>query len=445
METDNIKKALELKSQLDALRPIPKEDELRIMQKLRLDWNFHSNHIEGNSLTYGETKALILFGITAQSKPLKDHFEITGHNEAVNWVVEIVKQDRPLTESFIRQLHKLILKEPYEVDAITPEGQPTKKRIKIGDYKSIPNHVKTSTGEIFRFASPEETPAMMNDLMQWYKSKMDQPETNPIILAAEFHYKFIRIHPFDDGNGRTARILMNFILMQFGYPPAVIRTEDKQNYFGVLRQADSGQITPFIDYIAQNLVASLDIMIRGAKGENIREPDDLDKEIKLLEQQLKTKGSKIEVVKNEEILKEIYQKSISPLLTNFIKYSRKFDQFYLNASLSFLAPDGRKLFWKTSEELDKQGQKISISLLPHESSFTMEYRYQTFNNSAVKPFDYRYQIEALFEETRYLLRNGKSEVLIEKLYNEQLSEAEIEAILQKEAYKHKEFIQKKIQ
>ena len=83
--------------------------------------------------------------------------------------------------------------------------------------------------------------------------------------------------------------------------------------------------------------------------------------------------------------------------------------------------------------------------MPHESSFTMEYQYKTFNNSAGKPFDYRYQIDVLFEETRYLLQNRDAEVLIEKLYNEQLSEAEIEAILQKEAYKHKEFIQKKIQ
>jgi len=78
-----IVQALNLKEQLDELRPLKKEDELRIMQKFRLDWNYHSNNIEGNSLTYGETKALLLFGITAQGKPLKDHFEITGHNEAV--------------------------------------------------------------------------------------------------------------------------------------------------------------------------------------------------------------------------------------------------------------------------------------------------------------------------------------------------------------------------
>ena len=118
----NTEKAIKLKSDLDTLRPLSKEDELRIMQKFRLDWNYHSNHIEGNSLTYGETKALILFGITAQGKPLKDHFEMSGHDEAVKWILDIIKEERPLTENFIRELHKLILKEPYEVDAITPDG-----------------------------------------------------------------------------------------------------------------------------------------------------------------------------------------------------------------------------------------------------------------------------------------------------------------------------------
>lgn len=215
----NIEKALKLKIDLDSLRPLSKEDELRIMQKFRLDWNFHSNHLEGNSLTYGETKALILFGITAQGKPLKDHFEISGHDEAVKWILDIIKKDRPLTENFIRELHKLILKEPYEVDAITPDGQPTKKRIEIGQYKSSPNHVKTTTGEIFRFASPEETAALMSDLIEWYRNKIDKTDFNPVLVASEFHYKFIRIHPFDDGNGRTAENPNEFHPFTIWFPP----------------------------------------------------------------------------------------------------------------------------------------------------------------------------------------------------------------------------------
>lgn len=282
-----IEEALLLKNELDRLRPLTKEQEAIIMQKFRLDWNYNSNNLEGNSLTYGETKALLLHGITAQGKPLRDHIEITGHDEAVKWIEDLVRKEYPLTENFIRELHTLLLKEPYEVDAITPDGKPTSRKIAIGQYKTAPNHVKTMTGEVFRFATPEETPSKMHDLIEWYRAEEGGADVNPIILAAEFHYRFIRIHPFDDGNGRTARIVMNFILMKYGYPPVVIKTEDKENYFSVLRQADVGDINPFIHYIAKNLSRSLDIMISGAKGENIEEEDDVLKELTLLKARLK--------------------------------------------------------------------------------------------------------------------------------------------------------------
>ncbi|WP_262507194.1 Fic family protein, partial [Sphingobacterium sp. IITKGP-BTPF85] len=149
---------------------------------------------------------------------------------------DLVKGDYPLTENFIRELHTLLLKSPYEVKAITADGQQTSRRIAVGQWKTAPNHVQTSTGEIFRFATPEETPAKMHDLITWYRSQSEKDDVNALILAAEFHYRFIRIHPFDDGNGRTARILMNFILMKFGYPPVIIKTDDKKNYFSALQQ-----------------------------------------------------------------------------------------------------------------------------------------------------------------------------------------------------------------
>jgi Fic family protein len=178
-------------------------------------------------------------------------------------------------------LHEIILKKPYKVDAITPDGKPTKKMIKVGQYKTTPNHVKTVTGEIFRFASPEETSAKMHDLMTWYNDNINKKDINPILFATEFHYKFIRIHPFDDGNGRIARLLMNFLLMQKGYPPAIIKTEDKNNYFSALQQADSGQLEFFFNYISEQVIHSLEIMIKGAKGESIDDPEDIDKEIEL--------------------------------------------------------------------------------------------------------------------------------------------------------------------
>lgn len=436
----NILKAIELKSELDSLRPLNKDQESKIMQKFRLDWNYHSNHLEGNSLTFGETKNLILHGITAQGKPLKDHFEITGHNEALNLVIDIVKDQRPITENFIRELHELLLKEPYYVDAITPEGTPTKKLIQVGKYKTSPNHIKTSTGEIFRFAEPEETPAKMHDLLEWYKFKRTEKDVNPIILAAEFHYKFIIIHPFDDGNGRLARILMNFILMSFNYPPVIIKTDDKQNYFFALRQSDNKDYEFFIDYIAKNLIRSLEIMIAGAKGESIEDPDDIDKEISLLEHKLKGIGKEIENLKSHETILNILQNSIKPFFTSFINSCEKFKKFYSKTDLVIMGnPIGiySNISFETLEYLVKE-EKKSIDNVSFQFSFL------GFKNNVFDEFNYESIIQFNFKRSQYEVNSSYSKTLVRNSYNINLTEDEVKEITNFESKKHHSFIEQKI-
>ncbi len=436
----NIERSIILKQELDLLRPLKKEDELRIMQKFRLDWNYHSNHLEGNTLTYGETKALILFGITAQGKPLKDHFEITGHDEAIKWLLDIVEQKRPLTENFIRELHQLILKESYEVDAITPEGQPTKKTVNVGVYKKTANHVKTKTGEIFHFATPEETPAKMKDLIDWYRLRLGEEAVNPILLSAEFHYKYIRIHPFDDGNGRTARILMNFILMQFGYPPVIIKTEDKENYFGVLRQADAGILEPFVEYIAQNLNRSLDIMIKGAKGESIEEPDDLEKEIALLGQKLKTVGEPIELMKSPENIAEIYNDSIVRLAKKFVEKCGLFEKFYVNHSYQLFID--RYLVSESKEDPIVLRNEWEFKFRKYNPIWLI-YRYQILNNLRQNTFNHTSKIEINFNSESYTVEIF--ETVIDKPYGIQLADDEIITLINTESRRHKEAIEVKIE
>lgn len=435
----SIKNAIELKHELDLLRPLNEEDELRIMQKFRLDWNYHSNNLEGNSLTHGETRALILFGITAQGKPLKDHFEITGHDEAIKWIMEIVKEERPITENFIRELHKLILKEPYDVDAITAEGKPTKKRVNIGVYKSSPNHVKTKTGEIFRFASPEETPAKMSDLISWYKSVTENQNINPILVASEFHYKYIRIHPFDDGNGRTARILMNFILMRYGYPPVIIKTEDKQSYFAALQQADTGVLEPFVEYISKNLNDSLRLMIKGAKGESVEDPDDLDKEIALLENKINSVTQPINFPKNKENILNLYNNSLSQLITKFIEKSELFEKFYVNHRFYFYMNNTPTI--KTKAEAVSIGREI---INENVQSIYLEFKYENFDRIEFIDFNYDSRIEIAFEYTHYIVKtlDGFS---YEKLYGEELTKEEILELVSSEIKRHKRAIEKIIE
>jgi Fic family protein len=434
IQMENSLQALELKKQLDALRPIDKEKEARIMQKFRLDWNYHSNHLEGNSLTYGETKALILFGVTAQGKPLQDHFEITGHNEAINWVIDVVKGDYPLNENFIRELHTLLLKAPYEVEAITPDGQSTKKRINVGSYKTSPNHVKTKTGEIFYFATPEETPSKMTDLMNWYREKSEQKGVNPIFLAAEFHYKFIRIHPFDDGNGRTARILMNFILMKFNFPPVIIKTEDKANYFAALQLADAGNIEAFIDYISQNLIRSLEIMIAGAKGEDIEDEDDLDKEIALLEQRMIT-FEKTKVTKTNEGVNYIYKNSIINFTEKLILKLSKFDKLYENARIEF-SINGSTIFGSSEQFLKYKDKEIDIEI----DEVSIHYLYNNLKQVGFNKVQYVSFIDFKFEFNSFQVQCNFGDFVLEKKYGHLLTNDEINIIINKEVQAHKNFL-----
>ena len=444
-----IQKSLDLKAELDSLRPLKSDDEARVMQKLRLDWNYHSNNLEGNSLTYGETKSLILFGLTTSGKPLKDYLEVTGHNEAIEWILDLVKGDFSLSEHFIRQLHQLLLREAYSVDAITTEGKPTRKKVEVGKYKTEPNHVLTKTGEIFRFATPEETPLLMNELIKWYEEQFKRDNVNPIFLASEFHYKFIRIHPFDDGNGRVIRLLMNFILMKFGYPPAVIKTQDKANYYAALQQADSGTIEPFIDYIAQNLNRSLEIMIKGAKGGDIEETDDLDKEIALLDQKLK--AHKERVPKTDEAFKGVCLDSVRRTFEALIKAGEKFQSFYYERESLFThnyIHDSQKnsfssdFFWDAIANLEKfncnELMNIYISDL-----------FKDFNRVGFEKFDFEVLINFVFRDDEYIVSiedspiKGLGGFKITKLYNEQLTDDEINELIRTIKKAHKEFIEEK--
>jgi len=324
-----LKQVDELKIEIDALRPIDPEQEQRIMQKFRLDLTYHSNAIEGNQLTFGETKAFLLHGTTAQGKPFRDYLDIRGHHAALDHLLEIVRQQMPLTEASVRELHKIILVEPYDVDAVTQDGRRTKRRITPGQYKSMPNHVETSTGEMHYYASPEATPAKMADLMAWYRRQSDKEELHPLILAATFHYQFITIHPFDDGNGRMARLLMNLIGMQAGFPPIIIPLDIKNEYLLALEQADEdNELTPFIILIGQMLLESLNLFVRGASGERIEELEDIDKKLDLLQRKLASRGIIKDKERNSIRLHVLYNDLLQPLLTNLHDQFNKFDRFF---------------------------------------------------------------------------------------------------------------------
>lgn len=323
-----------LKAEIDALRPLDPEVEQRVMDRFRLEWNYHSNAIEGNTLSLGETKAFLLEGITAQGKPFKDYLDIKGHDAAIDYLLDFLRGDERLTEVDIRRLHEILLVEPYEIDAKTSDGRIVKRTVEIGRYKQNPNHVETVTGKIKYYATPEETPAKMKDLMEWYREQETTDVLHPVIVAALFHHRFVEIHPFDDGNGRMTRLLTNLHFMKHGYPPIIIQKEDRGAYFLALAEADEGNSENIINLIGSRLASSMELYLRGARGEDISSLSDFDKRLSLLKQQLET-STATRSEKSIEGQVRLFQQLAEPLFSKLSPHLAKVDAFFVKHS-SFL-------------------------------------------------------------------------------------------------------------
>ena len=267
-----------LREQTAAYRPFNQELQQRILNKLRLNWNYHSNAIEGNRLNYGETIALLMHGVTAKGKPLKDHLDITGHDQAIQQMLDLVGGTRPLTQTDIRELHKIVLQHPYTSAARTPDGQPVQKQITVGAYKTQPNHVRTITGQIHYYTAPESVAAEMTDLVSWVNTELEAATLPPTLIATVFHHAFVAIHPFDDGNGRLGRILMNFVLLRAQLPPAVIQMANRETYYGALAQADAGDYTALIELIGASVARSLQLQLDVLRGERLHDYRNMEEE-----------------------------------------------------------------------------------------------------------------------------------------------------------------------
>ena len=222
-----------------SIRPLSERKQYLLSQRFTVEYNFNSNHIEGNTLTYGQTELLLLFGKVSGEGDLKDFIDMKASQVGLKMTTEEAEEKRfPLTQNFIRQLHKTLLREDYTVYRQLPDGRQTSYTIHAGTYKTRPNSVITRYGDKFDYATPEETPALMTDLIDWYNEAETAGDLSPVELAALFHYRYIRIHPFEDGNGRIARLLVNYILSRHGGPMIVVRNRNKNEYIEALHKSD---------------------------------------------------------------------------------------------------------------------------------------------------------------------------------------------------------------
>lgn len=232
-------------SLLNSLRPLPSSAVRKLREQFGLEMTYNSNAIEGNSLTLKETFFVINEGLTIKGKPLKDHLEAKSHTEALEYLYELVDKDKgnTLSERLIRELNQIVMRDIDKEWA----GRYRNSSVIIGGA----NHTPPDAVEVSK---------LMQELIDWMRQ--NRKKLHPVELAAILHHRLANIHPFFDGNGRTSRLVMNIILMQAGFPLVVILKNDRKRYYRSLAEADKGNYTPFVLFIAQAVQRSLDIYLK---------------------------------------------------------------------------------------------------------------------------------------------------------------------------------------
>lgn len=231
----------EKKKILDSKRPLSIQTLNNLKKYFDVELTYNSNAIEGNTLTITETKVILEDGLTiGKGKSLREHLEVINHKEAIDYIDDIVSKDMDISERVIKDLHYIILKSIDNKNA----GEYRRSNALIsGSNHRPPEHFLV--GE------------RIKELIEWYNNSKNI--LHPIKLAAEFHFKYVYIHPFIDGNGRSARLLMNLILMKNGYPITVIKTEDRDEYMKALENAStSGKCEDLIKHVASAVDQSID-------------------------------------------------------------------------------------------------------------------------------------------------------------------------------------------
>ncbi len=233
---------LKKKKELDSLRPFSKSSLRRLKENFDVESTYNSNAIEGNTLTKGETRLVIEEGITIGGKSIREHFEAINHKKAIDFIESIVKEKKPVTKDIICKINDLILTDIEDDE----KGAYRLRKVQIEGASFVP-------------AMPRLVPKLMEEFLRWLNENKNRIDI--VDYAALVHEKFTFIHPFIDGNGRCARLLVNLLLMQQGFPPIVILKAERKKYIRTLEQAHKENYAPFVSFIARNMERSLSLWI----------------------------------------------------------------------------------------------------------------------------------------------------------------------------------------
>ena len=238
---DMLERVNQKRDRLNQLRPIPAIAMEKLRESLMMEWTYHSNAIEGNTITLQETRVILSDGITVGGKTLREHFETLNHHEAIAALEEKVSAHYKLKASDIMHIHGLVLQRIEKEFA--------------GRYRNAGVRI---TGANFTPPNALKVDDLMEELIDWVNQKNEIPI---IVKAMIFHHRMVWIHPFFDGNGRTVRLIFNLLLMSAGFPPAIILHHDRKKYYDALNKANQGNYEKLLLIVLQALERSLDIYL----------------------------------------------------------------------------------------------------------------------------------------------------------------------------------------
>ena len=235
------------KKVIDNARPLPSTVVSRLKENLSIEWTYNSNAIEGNTLSLIETKVVLQDGMTIGKKSLREHFEVINHDRAIHFLEDIIHPNYELRCIDILSIHELVLN---NIDALN-----------AGRIRNIGVYI---TGANFTPPSPSKVSNLLDDLVSYIN---ENPQgLSPLILATILHHRFVWIHPFTDGNGRTARLLMNLVLQKAGFPPSIILKNDRQKYYSALNAANKGNYKKLTTLVLQGVERSLNLYLNIVPG-----------------------------------------------------------------------------------------------------------------------------------------------------------------------------------
>lgn len=232
--------------QLDSIRPVPADALARLHEEMRLVHTYHSNAIEGNTLTLQETKLVLEEGLTIGGKSLREHLEANNNAKAYDRMEELAKKKCAIDHVTIQEIHEIVT-----IGILEDAGRYRTRNVRIaGAVKTPPDWSKIVK--------------LMDELIE----NIAQSKAHPIEIASFLHHRFVEIHPFSDGNGRVARLLTNLYLISRDYPPVVLKKEDRGKYYKFLRAADAGNLRTFANFIAKAVDENLTLYLSISGGNN---------------------------------------------------------------------------------------------------------------------------------------------------------------------------------